>query len=243
VFGAETTIQIPRVEACSQCQGSGSAPGTAPSQCPTCHGAGQVAFQQGFFSVARTCSRCRGTGRIVTSPCTACHGQGQVRGERRLQLKIPPGVDTGSQLRITGEGDAGPSGGPAGDLYVVVAVKEHDTFRREDTELLCELPVTFPTAVLGGHMEVPTLDGGKTRVTIPQGTQPGAVLRVRGQGASRVGGKHRGDLHVLVRVEVPTKLSPDQRRLIEELAGTMDQPIPRRGKDKSLKDRVKDMLG
>ncbi len=240
-FGTETHIQVARTENCHACLGSGSAPGTQPSQCPSCRGAGQVAFQQGFFSVARTCGRCRGTGRIVASPCKECHGQGQVRAERRLQLKIPPGVDTGSQLRLAGEGEAGGTGAPAGDLYVVVSVQEHAVFHRERDDLLCEVPISFPQAALGAHVDVPTLEGGTTKLHVPEGTQPGAVFRIRNQGVPHLGSKGRGDLHVMVRLVVPARLTPEQRGLVEQLGAGLGTP-ERKPKEKGLKDRVKSIL-
>jgi molecular chaperone DnaJ len=240
--GTETHIQIPRAETCAECKGNGAAPGTQPTACPTCNGSGQVTFQQGFFSVARTCSRCRGTGRIVTSECKACHGQGQIAVERKLQIKIPPGVDTDSQLRISGEGEGGALGGPPGDLYVVVRVEEHAFFKRDGTNLFCEVPVSVAQAALGGHVDVPTLDGGKTRVAVPEGSQPGTILRIRGQGFPQLGSKHRGDLHVLLRVVIPTKLSSEQKKLFEQLGKTL--PVPElKDKDKTLFDRMKDILG
>jgi molecular chaperone DnaJ len=242
-FGTETHIQIPRTETCSVCAGSGAAPGTKPTTCGTCQGAGQVTFQQGFFSVARTCGRCRGTGKIVASPCKQCGGQGQVPVERKLQLKIPGGVDTGSQLRVGGEGEPGAAGGPAGDLYVVVRVQDHPVFKRDGTHLFCEVAVGIVQAALGGSVEVPTLGGGTTRVTLHEGTQPGAVLRVRGQGVPHLGGKSRGDLHVVVRVVVPSKLSADQRRLLEQLGKTLPAPSLKDVRDRSLFDRMKDILG
>lgn len=241
-FGTETQIKIPRTETCSACSGSGAAPGTKPTTCPTCRGTGQVTFQQGFFSVARTCSHCRGQGRIVTEECKACHGQGQVALEKTLQIKIPPGVDNGSQLRIGGEGEAGALGGPPGDLYVVLRVQEHAFFKRDGTHLFCEVPISVPQAALGGTIEVGTLDGGKTKLAVPEGTQSGTVLRVKGQGIPQLGGRARGDLHVLVRVVVPKHLSLEQRKLFEQLAKTL--PVPDvKDKDRSLLDRMKDLLG
>ncbi len=233
-FGTETHIQIPRLESCSTCSGSGSAPGTKPSQCPSCRGTGQVAFQQGFFSVARTCGRCRGSGRIISAPCKDCRGEGHVRATRRLELKIPAGVDTGSQLRLAGEGEAGSAGGPPGDLYVVVSVLEHAVFRRERDDLICEVPVTFPQAALGASLDVPTLEGGTTRLTIPEGTQHGASFRLRGHGVPHLGGKSRGDLHAVVRLLVPAKLSAEQRQIIEQLGQTLGPPEQRRPKEKSI---------
>jgi molecular chaperone DnaJ len=242
VFGTETQIRIPRAETCPTCSGSGAAPGTKPTTCPTCRGSGQVTFQQGFFSVARTCSHCRGAGRIITEECKVCQGAGQVPVERTLQIKIPPGVDTGSQLRIGAEGEPGALGGPPGDLYVVLRVQEHAFFRRDGTHLFCEVPVSVPQAALGATVEVPTPDGGKTKLAVPEGTQSGTVLRLKGQGVPQLGGRGRGDLHVLVRVVVPKHLTSEQKRLFEQLAKTL--PVPDlKDKDKSLLDRMKDLLG
>ncbi len=241
-FGTETHIQIPRSDTCSACGGSGAAPGTKPSTCTTCGGAGQVTFQQGFFSVARTCSRCRGTGKIVASQCKQCDGQGQVPIERKLQIKIPPGVDTGSQLRISGEGEPGSVGAPPGDLFVVLRVQDHAFFKRDGNSLFCEVPVSVTQATLGATLEVPTLDGGQVKVTLHEGTQPGTVLRVKGQGIPHLGGKGRGDLHVLVRVVVPTRLAPEHRKLFEQISKTL--PVPDlKDRDRSLFDRMKDILG
>ena len=241
VFGTETHIQIPKAETCSTCGGSGSAPGTKAAQCDMCHGSGQVTSQQGFFTVARTCGRCQGAGRVITSPCKDCRGEGQVVVERKLQIKIPPGVDTGSQLRISGEGEAGTAGAPPGDLYVFLRVQEHAFFRRDGTGLFCQVPISFPQAALGTTLEVPTLDGGTAKVTIPEGTQTGASFRVRGQGVPHLGSKGRGDLHVRVRVVVPTKLSAEQRRLLDQLAKTLPA-LDASGKDRSIFEKVKDML-
>jgi len=241
-FGTETHIQIPRAEACGTCSGSGAAPGTSPTTCSSCGGTGQVTFQQGFFSVARACGRCRGTGRMVATPCRSCGGSGHVQTTRKLQIRIPPGVDNGSQLRIAGEGETGAAGGPPGDLFVVLRVDEHAFFQRDGDSLLCEVPVSMTQAALGASIEVPTLEGGKARLSIPEGTQGGATFRMRGQGVPRLGGKGRGDLHVVVRVVTPTKLTAAQRRLLDELSKTLPSPeIPE--KDRSILDKVKDILG
>jgi molecular chaperone DnaJ len=242
-FGTETQIRIPRAESCTECGGSGAAKGTKPTTCPTCRGTGQVVFQQGFFSVARGCGHCRGTGRIVAEPCKACGGEGQVAAERTLQLKIPAGVDTGSQLRISGEGEPGAQGGPPGDLYVVLRVQPHAFFKRDGTNLYCEMPVSVPQAVLGATVEVPTLDGGTSKLHIPEGTQSGTVLRLRGQGVPQLGGRGRGELNVLVRVVTPKRLSSEQRKLFEQLAKTLPVPDVKDEGDKSLLDRMKDLLG
>jgi molecular chaperone DnaJ len=241
-FGTETQLRIPRAETCSSCSGSGAAPGTKPTTCPTCRGSGQVSFQQGFFTVARTCSHCRGSGRIVAERCKTCDGEGHVPIERTLQIKIPPGVDTGSQLRIGGEGEPGALGGPPGDLYVVLRVAEHAFFKRDGTHLFCEIPVSVPQAALGATLEVPILGGGKARLAVPEGTQSGTVLRLKAQGVPALGGRGRGDLHVLVRVVVPRRLTPEQRKLLEQLAKTL--PVPDlEDKDRSLLERMKDFLG
>jgi molecular chaperone DnaJ len=240
-FGMETQLRIPRAERCETCSGSGAAAGTKPVVCPTCRGAGQVTFQQGFFSVARSCSHCRGSGRIVAEPCKTCRGEGHVAVERTLQIRIPAGVDNGSQLRIGGEGEPGAQGGPPGDLYVVLRVAEHAFFKRDGTHLVCEMPVGVAQAALGASIEVPTLDGEKARLNVPEGTQSGTVLKLRGQGIPALGGRGRGDLHVLVRVVVPKHLNAEQRKLFEQLAKTL--PIPDvKDKDKSLLDRMKDLL-
>ncbi len=242
LFGTETSIQIPRAEACGTCHGTGAAPGTSPTTCSACRGRGQVTFQQGFFSVARTCGRCQGTGQVVATPCKDCGGQGHLTVERKLQIKIPGGVDTGSQLRISGEGEAGSAGGPSGDLYVVVRVEEHPFFQREGSALLCEVPIGFAQAALGASIEVPTADGGRTKVTVPEGTQSGTTFRVRGQGVPHLGGRGRGDLHVTVRVVVPTRLSAEQRKMIDQLARSLPSPEEQE-KDRSFLGKVKDILG
>jgi len=248
--GAETAIQIPRQEACDACHGSGSAPGSSASTCPQCHGQGQVRFQQGFFTVARTCPQCRGAGKVITKPCTSCRGAGRVSRERKITVKIPPGIATGQQLRLQGEGEAGSAGGPPGHLYVVVHVQEHAFFRRDGGNLFCEIPVNFTTLALGGDIQVPTLDGPET-VKVPEGTQTGTTLRLRGKGMPDVGGRGRGDLFATVQVKTPKKLTRDQRKLLEQLAGALPdekfEPRPR-GEDESqdernLFDRMKDMFG
>ncbi len=240
VFGTETQIQIPRLQTCETCSGNGSAPGTTPTPCVACAGTGRMTFQQGFFSVARTCNRCGGNGRIITSRCKDCSGEGRVTVQRKLQLKIPGGVDTGSQLRVGAEGEPGALGGPPGDLYVVLRVAEHPFFKREDTALFCEIPISVTQAALGASIEVPTLEE-PARITVPEGTQNGETFRVRGQGVPDLRSKGRGDLHVSVRVVVPTKLTSEQRKLFEQLAKTL--PVPETGtKEKGFFSKVKDML-
>jgi molecular chaperone DnaJ len=246
--GAETTIQIPRQENCETCSGSGAAPGSSTSVCPQCRGQGQVRFQQGFFTVSRTCPQCRGTGRITPKPCQTCRGSGHVTRDRKITVKIPAGIASGQQLRLQHEGEAGAAGGPAGHLYVVVHVQEHEFFRRDGLSLFCEIPVNFTTLALGGEIQVPTLDGAEN-VKVPEGTQTGTTLRLRGKGMPEVGGRGRGDLFATVQVQTPRKLSRDQRQILEQLAKALpkEQFEPRSREDsqdeRNLFDRVKDMFG
>jgi molecular chaperone DnaJ len=245
--GTETAIQIPRQENCDTCHGSGAAAGTSPTTCPQCRGQGQVRFQQGFFTVARTCPQCRGNGKIIASPCHTCRGAGRVSRERKVTVKIPPGIATGQQLRLQGEGESGTLGGPAGNLYVVVQVQEHKFFRRDGNNLFCEIPVNFTTVALGGEIQVPTLDGSEP-VKVPEGTPTGTTLRLRGKGMPDVSGRGRGDLFATVQVQTPKKLNRDQRRLLEDLAKALpaEKFEPRAHQDedeRNLFDRVKDMFG
>jgi len=246
--GVETAVQIPRQENCETCKGSGAAPGSSPTVCSQCRGQGQIRFQQGFFTVARTCPQCRGTGKMITKPCQTCRGDGRVTQERKITVKIPAGVATGQQLRLQGEGEAGTSGGPAGHLYVVLHVQEHEFFRRENLNLFCEIPVNFTTLVLGGEVTVPTLDGAES-VKVPEGTQTGTTLRLRGKGMPEVNGRGRGDLFATIQVQTPRKLSKEQRHLFEQLAKALPKEkfeprAPGSEQDeRNLFDRVKDMFG
>ena len=243
--GVETSIQIPRQETCETCHGSGAAAGSKPTTCPQCHGRGQLRYQQGFFTVARTCGQCRGTGSIITKPCATCHGSGRVAQERKLTVRIPAGIATGQRMRLTGEGEAGPGGGPAGDLYVVVHVQEHPFFHREEDDLFCEMPVAFPTLALGGTIKVPTLDG-REEIQVPAGTQPGTRFRLRGKGMPHISGRGRGDLTVIARAAVPKKLSREQKDLLEKLARTLPQDVldeDVNGDEKPFFERVKDIFG
>ena len=245
--GSETTLQIPREEPCETCAGSGSAPGSSPQQCSQCRGHGQIRFQQGFFTVAKTCSHCGGIGRVIGKPCQTCQGQGRISRERKLTVKIPAGIATAQRLRLTGEGAHGGQGGPPGDLYVVVQVLEHPFFRREGDDLLCEIPVSYPTLVLGGEIEVPTL-ATPASVQIPRGTQPETRFRLRGKGMPNVGGRGHGDLYVEIKVIVPEKLSREQKTLIENLDQTMpDRMLDPLSTDKDGErpffERVKDIFG
>jgi molecular chaperone DnaJ len=247
--GSETSIQIPREENCETCKGSGAAAGSSPTTCPQCRGQGQVRFQQGFFQVARTCPQCRGTGKIVAKPCPTCRGTGRTTKERKITVKIPAGIATGQQLRLQGEGEAGSAGGPAGHLYVVVHVRDHEFFRRDGNNLFCEIAVNFTTLALGGDIQVPTLDDPET-VKVPEGTTTGATFRLRGKGMPDVNGHGRGDLFATVQVRTPRKLTKAQRQLIEQLAEALPkeqfEPRPREDEahdERNLFDRVKDMFG
>jgi molecular chaperone DnaJ len=246
--GVETTIQIPRQETCDTCHGSGAAAGSKPQTCPQCQGRGQLRYQQGFFTVARTCGQCRGTGSIISSPCTTCRGSGRVQQQRKLTVKIPSGIASGQRLRLSGEGESGAGGGPAGDLYVVVHVQEHPFFHREGNDLYCEIPLNYPTLALGGEIAIPTLEGEEP-FKIPEGTQSGATFRLRGRGmADVVSGRARGDLLVTVKVVTPKKLTKDQRKLLEQLGETLPkekfEPTPREEHDeRGIFDRVKDIFG
>jgi molecular chaperone DnaJ len=245
--GVETTIQIPRNETCETCKGSGAAPGSKPTTCPQCHGRGQLRYQQGFFTVARTCGQCRGSGSIISSPCATCRGSGRVQQTRKLTVKIPPGIASGQRLRLTGEGESGAGGGPPGDLYVVVVVQEHQFFHREGNDLYCEIPLNFTTVALGGEITIPTIEGVHT-FKVPEGTNSGETFRLRGRGMPDVSGRGRGDLLVTVKVVTPKKATRDQRKLLEQLAETLPkekfEPTPRDEHDeRGLFDRVKDIFG
>jgi molecular chaperone DnaJ len=218
--GAETTIQIPRHETCEACSGSGAAPGTSPTACPQCRGAGQLRYQQGFFTVARTCGQCRGTGKVIAKPCATCRGQGTTEQQRKITVKIPAGIATGQRLRLNGEGEAGTQGGPSGDLYVVIHVAEHEFFQRDGNDLHCEVPLSFPTLALGGEITVPGIDGDET-VKVPEATQPGTTFKVKGKGMPDVSGRGHGDLLVTVHGVTPKKLTKEQRKLLEQLAATL----------------------
>lgn len=236
VFGTEKEIKIPRWENCSDCGGTGARPGTEPTVCPTCQGAGQTRLQQGFFTVARTCGSCRGAGKIIKDPCPACRGEGKTRKERTVSLKIPAGVDTGIRLRVTGEGEAGTRGGPPGDLYVVLEVAPHPFFKRKDNDLLCEVPISFVQAAMGGEIEVPTMDG-KESLRIPAGTPSGKVFHLRGKGVPRLQGYGKGDQYVSVFIDVPKKLSTRQKELLREFAEISGDDV-----SKGFMDKIKDMF-
>lgn len=230
-FGTTTKVKVPRHENCAECDGSGAEKGSGPTTCPTCNGYGQVRFQQGFFAITRTCSQCHGSGQTIKNRCKACHGEGRIVREKTLELKIPAGVDNGSKLRISGEGDAGGKGGPAGDLYVVLNVRDHEFFDRREHDLYCHIPITFPQAALGDRIIVPTLEHEEEKLTIPAGTQTSSTFRIKGRGVSKRGGSARGDLFVTVDIAVPAKLTREQKELLTKLASTIEnenEPIQKK---------------
>lgn len=216
--GVERSIRVPRFESCERCSGSGSEPGTTPEACSTCQGSGQVAFRRGFLSVAQTCPSCGGVGRVNRNPCRDCEGRGRNEREASLKVTVPAGVDTGMRLRLAGEGEDGSLGGPAGDLFVVMAIEEHDLFQRDGSDLHLELPVSVFQAMLGAKIQITTILGEETEVTVNAGSQPGEVIRLSGSGMPHVNGRRRGDLYVHLRVVVPSKLTAEQRKLVEEVA-------------------------
>ena len=222
---------------CSRCSGRGSEPGSGPTVCSSCGGRGQVRFQQGFFAISRTCSACRGAGQVIAHPCTRCRGEGRTRGERKLKINIPPGVDNGTRLRLSGEGEPGAGGGPAGDLYVVLSVKEHPIFEREDSHLHCTIPVNVAQAALGAEIRIPTLEGEEP-VKLPAGLQSGSQFRLRGKGVPHVNGQGRGDLILHIKVVIPAKLTREQRRLFEELLEQL--PAENQPSEKGILERVRD---
>ncbi|MDD2722668.1 MAG: molecular chaperone DnaJ [Methylovulum sp.] len=220
VAGTEQKIRIPVLVACSECNGSGAKKGSSPVICSTCHGHGQVRMQQGFFSVQQTCPTCRGTGKQIKDPCGKCYGQGRVQESKTLSAKIPAGVDTGDRIRLGGEGEAGERGGPAGDLYIEIRVKDHEIFTRDGANLYCEVPISFVTACLGDEIQVPTLDG-KVMLKIPPETQTGKSFRLRGKGVKPVRGGPVGDLLCKVQIETPVNLTKEQRALVEQLGESL----------------------
>ncbi len=239
MFGTEAQIRVPRLERCDRCRGQGVEKPSDVRECPRCHGRGQIVFQQGFFRLARTCEQCRGQGRVVLRPCPGCDGNGRIQRERTLTVRIPPGVDTGTRLRLEREGEAGESGGPSGDLYVVLRVRPHSFFERDGTDLHCRVPISFSQAALGAEVQVATLRGSE-RIRTPAGTQSGAVFRLRGQGVPQINGRGAGDLYVTVVVVTPSRLSKRQRGLLEHLAEASNEEAS--SPDKSLFEKVKDLF-
>ncbi|MGD0498931.1 MAG: molecular chaperone DnaJ [Bryobacteraceae bacterium] len=235
--GLNAEIQVPRLEACDRCHSSGCEPGSAPSACPTCHGRGEVVYQQSFLSIRRPCSSCGGTGQVIRHPCSRCRGQGQRQTQRKLKINIPPGVDNGTRLRLAGEGQSGVNGGPAGDLYVFLKVRPHPFFERHENDLHCAIPLNIAQAALGCELEVPTLDQPQ-KLKIPEGTQHGTQFRLRQRGLPNLSGGSRGDLIVHIDVQIPARLTREQRKLLEQLRDSL--PVDNAPAEKGLFDKVKD---
>jgi molecular chaperone DnaJ len=236
--GTETRIQVPAMEACDTCKGSGAKPGTQPITCTTCNGQGQVRMQQGFFSIQQTCARCHGSGKMITSPCSPCSGSGRIRRNKTLSVKIPAGIDEGDRIRLNGEGEAGSPGAPRGDLYVVIQIRNHPVFQRENNDLHCEMPISFSTAALGGEIDIPTLDG-HAKLKIPAETQSGQVFRLRGKGIKALRSSGHGDLMCHVVLETPVKLTDRQKELLREFDSINMKDGSQNPRAKSWMDKVK----
>ncbi len=214
--GKQATIDVPTMAGCDVCHGSGAEEGSSPSTCGMCHGSGRVRAQQGFFTVERTCPTCQGAGRIISNPCRACGGQGRVRREKTLNVNIPAGVDDGTRIRLSGEGESGVRGAPTGDLYIFLSIKPHPVFQRDEANIYCEVPIPMTTAALGGAIEVPAIDGTRAKVSIPAGTQTGSQFRLRGKGMTRLHNRGTGDMYIEARVETPVKLTKRQQELLRD---------------------------
>ena len=236
-FGKAVELQVPKLEACARCRGRGAEPDSSMMQCPACKGRGEQLFSQGFLSVRRTCSHCGGAGEIVKQVCRECRGEGYKHINKRLKVTVPAGIANGNRLRVAGEGQPGTNGGPSGDLYIFFTVKEHQIFERHENDLHCHIPISVAQAALGAKIQAPTLEGPH-EITIPEGTQNGTELRIRGKGVPEVQGRGRGDLIVHIDVRIPTKLTREQRRIFEELEGTL--PVNNEPHEKGLLDKVKD---
>src|SRR5712692_276022 len=240
--GVTTKIKLPRQEYCEACNGTGAKKGTGVQACQTCAGRGQLAYQQGFFTITRTCPACQGAGQIVRERCPECRGQGRLERDKTIELRIPPGVDSGTRLRVANEGEPGPNGGPAGDLYVVLEVKEHAFFERRGADLYCTIPLSIAQATLGTELQVPGLNG-EEKLKIPEGTQSGAVFRIKGRGLADPRGGGKGDLYYHVRVLTPTRLTREQRKLMEQLGYTIRVDNKPADRNSSIFDKVKDIFG
>jgi molecular chaperone DnaJ len=240
--GVATKIKLPKQELCAACHGTGAKAGTGATSCQACGGRGQLAYQQGFFTITRTCPACQGAGQVIKERCTECRGNGRLEKEKTIELRVPAGVDTGTRLRVPGEGEAGANGGPTGDLYVVLEVKEHAFFERRGADLYCTIPVSIAQAALGTELSVPGLNG-EEKLKIPEGTQSGAVFRIKGHGLPDPRGGGKGDLYYHVRVITPSKLNRDQRKLMEQLAATLKVDNKPAERGSSFFDKVKDIFG
>ena len=240
--GKETQIRIPSYDTCETCKGSGAKPGTQPKVCSTCNGSGTVHLRQGFFSIQQTCPHCHGTGKIIPEPCTTCHGQGRIKRNKTLEVKIPAGINDGMRIRSAGNGEPGTNGGPPGDLYIEIRLKQHEIFERDGDDLHCTVPISLTSAALGGGIEVPTL-GGTAEIDLPEGTQHGKTFRLRGKGIKGVRSSYPGDLYCHVAVETPVKLTEHQRKLLRELDESFRKSGDRHSPNaKSWSDRVKDLF-
>ncbi|QPF74865.1 molecular chaperone DnaJ [Roseateles sp. DAIF2] len=240
--GKETQIRIPSWEGCETCKGSGAKPGTSAKSCGACNGSGTVHMRQGFFSIQQTCPHCHGSGKIIPDPCTACNGQGKVKKSKTLEVKIPAGINEGMRIRSAGNGEPGVNGGPAGDLYIEIRIKQHEIFERDGDDLHCTMPVAMTTAALGGSIEVPTL-GGKAEIELPEGTQHGKTFRLRGKGIKGVRSSYPGDLYCHISIETPVKLTEYQRKLLKDLDKSLKDGGERHSPNaKSWTDRVKDLF-
>lgn len=239
--GTETRIRIPTMEECDTCHGTGAKPGTQPQTCTTCNGRGEVRMQQGFFSLQQTCPRCHGTGKMISSPCGTCHGSGRTKQQKTLSVKIPAGIDEGDRIRLSGEGEHGMNGGPPGDLYVVIHIRQHPVFSRDHSDLHCEMPISFTTAALGGEIEIPTLDG-HAKLRIPPETQSGQVFRLRGKGIKQLRGNGHGDLMCRLVVETPVKLTARQKELLQELERINQADDRHNPRAKSWMDKVREFF-
>ena len=243
VKGTEVRIRVPTLAVCEACHGSGAKPGTSPAPCRTCGGHGQVRMQQGFFSIQQTCPACHGSGKVITDPCPTCRGEGRVQHTKTLSVKVPAGVDEGDQIRLAGEGEAGESGGPPGDLYVQVRLKPHPLFKREQDDLYCEMPISFATAAQGGELEIPTLDG-RASIKVPPGTQSEKLFRLRGKGVKNVRTGHVGELYCRVSVETPVNLTERQKELLKEFEASVRAGGARHNpRESSWLDKIKGMFG
>jgi len=238
-FGVEKKVELSRYEACANCNGSGAKPGTKKAQCATCEGNGQIVSSGGFFNIARTCPHCNGEGKIIKTPCPKCKGAGRVPVKRSIKVKIPAGVHTGNRLRVQGEGEEGARGGPRGDLYVYIAVKGHPIFERRDYDIICEVPFSFPQAVFGAEIDVPTLNG-RIKMKIPEGTQSGKVFRIRGKGIPRLDGYGKGDEYVKVKIETPVNLNQKQKAILKEFASSCGENVT--PLNKSFAEKVRNLF-
>ena len=240
--GKDTQIRIPSWDACETCKGTGAKPGTSPKTCSTCNGSGTVHMRQGFFSIQQTCPHCHGSGKIIADPCASCHGAGRIKKQKTLEVKIPAGINEGMRIRSAGNGEPGQNGGPSGDLYIEIRVKQHDIFERDGDDLHCTVPVGLTTAALGGTIEVPTL-GGNAEIELPEGTQHGKTFRLRGKGIKGIRSSYPGDLYAHVAVETPVKLTEHQRKLLKDLDESLRKGGERHSpNEKSWADRVKDLF-